>query len=288
MAINSVANSLAKSGDVFTSDDDPELIRDALPFGLKTIETLLVEVPKHQGLLLAACMGYAQYGFAFVQTDADLAGTDEYERSTQLRDRALKLYLRARGYGLRALELRHPGITARLETDPDRAVTAIPAKEQAIAFWTAASWGLAISAGKDRPELLADLAAVRSLMNRALALGESFDRGTIHEALIPLDALPAAMGGSLDRAREHFRRAVELSDSARASPFVTWAENVSVPTQNRAEFERLLHHALDIDPDRDPSARLATLLAQRRARALLGRADELFVDSEPPQPKESR
>src|SRR5437870_4347478 len=37
-AANSVANSLANGPDVFSSDDDPELVRGAVPFGLKTME----------------------------------------------------------------------------------------------------------------------------------------------------------------------------------------------------------------------------------------------------------
>src|SRR5438552_18927652 len=61
MAINSMADSMAASGDVFASDDDPELIRDAVPFSLKTIESLLVSVPDHPGLLLSACRGFTQY-----------------------------------------------------------------------------------------------------------------------------------------------------------------------------------------------------------------------------------
>ena len=55
MAVNSVANSLTSGPDVFGTDDDPQLIRDAIPFGLKTIEGLLAQSPKHKGLLFAAC-----------------------------------------------------------------------------------------------------------------------------------------------------------------------------------------------------------------------------------------
>ena len=43
----------------------------ALPFSLKLIESALAENPKHEGLLLAATHGFAQYAYAFVQMDAD-------------------------------------------------------------------------------------------------------------------------------------------------------------------------------------------------------------------------
>jgi hypothetical protein len=34
MAVKTVANTLAAGGDTFTRDDDPELVRDAVPFAL--------------------------------------------------------------------------------------------------------------------------------------------------------------------------------------------------------------------------------------------------------------
>src|SRR5512143_3813374 len=78
IAINSVADSLSKSGDTFASDADPELIRDAVPFSLKLVESLLAEVPKHRGLLLTACSGFTQYAYAFVDSDAEYAKLDDY------------------------------------------------------------------------------------------------------------------------------------------------------------------------------------------------------------------
>jgi hypothetical protein len=49
-----------------------------------------------------------------------------------------------------------------------------------------------------------------------------------------------------------------------------------VAAQDRAEFEKLLEQALSIDPEKDPSTRLTTLVIQRRARALRDQADSLF------------
>jgi predicted anti-sigma-YlaC factor YlaD len=280
MAVKSLGNSIAAGGDVFTSDDDPELVRDALPFGLKTLESLLAIVPDHKPLLLAACQGYTQYAFAFVQTEADLVEASDYPRAVELRERALRLYLRARGFGLRGLERGYRGISDQLKRQPAAAAARIKTRDLPLLYWTAAAWGSAINLGKDRPDLAADLDAVRALMDRGLALNEAFDAGALHEALIVLETLPAMMGGSIPRAREHFKRAVELSKGAAVSPYVTMASSVSVTTQNRGEFEELLGKALEIDPDRDVSRRLATLVLQRRARELLRREDELFLESD--------
>ena len=53
-AVGMVASTLASSGDVFTRDDDPELVGQAIPFGLKLYESLLDSAPKNQDLLLAS------------------------------------------------------------------------------------------------------------------------------------------------------------------------------------------------------------------------------------------
>lgn len=286
MAVNSVANSLTEGPDVYNTDDDPELVRDALPFGLKTMESLLAVVPKHEGLLLTLARGYTSYSFAFVQSEGDLLVNADYARATELHQRALKLYLRGRGYGLRGLERRHRGISAELSLDPERAAARLEARDVPMLYWTAAAWGSAIALGKDRPELLAELPAIRALVERGLALDEGYEGGAFHEAMIVIEALPEAMGGSTARARGHFERAVALSGGARPSPYVTLAQTVAVLKQDRAEFRRLLEQALAFDPERDPANRLATTVLQRKARALLDRQDEFFLD-DPDAPQDS-
>ena len=96
MAVDGLGDALVSQGGVFASDDDPELVRAALPFGLKTIEALIEASPDNVDLRLAACRGFTQYSGAFVQGDADLIEWEDYEEASRLWERALKLYLRAR------------------------------------------------------------------------------------------------------------------------------------------------------------------------------------------------
>jgi len=278
-AIGKLGDALAESGTVYASDEDPELVREAVPFGLKLIEGLLEQSPDHQGLLLAAASGFTQYAYAFVQQDADRLEDTDLAGAAELRTRARRLYLRARAYGLRGLEGRHPGLDAALRQSPEEALADARAEDVPLLYWTAASWGGAISLGKDDPALFADLPVVEALLKRALALDEGYDRGAIHELLITLDGSRSdAMGGSVARAREHFRRAVELSAGERVGPYLALAETVSVRVQDQAEFRSLLEQALAIDLDRRPEWRLANAVLQKRAHWLLGRADLLFAE----------
>src|SRR5262245_37116211 len=49
-AVKKIGDALASSGTTFAADDDPQLVREAVPFSLKLIESLLAETPRHQGL----------------------------------------------------------------------------------------------------------------------------------------------------------------------------------------------------------------------------------------------
>lgn len=278
-AINQVADALANSATTFASDDDPDLIRDALPFSLKLVESLLAENPRHRGLLLAASNGFTQYSYAFVQQDADEMETRNLATANALRARARRLYLRARNYGLRGLEVTHRDLGKMLRENPRNAVAVTKLGDVPFLYWTAASWGAAISLSKDNPELVADLPAVEALIDRALELDEDFDDGSIHGFLITYEmSRPGGTGDPVERSKKHFDRALQLSGGLLASPLVSLAEAVSVSRQDRTEFESLLQRALAIDVDAKPQWRLANLVMQRRARWLLSRADDLFME----------
>lgn len=278
MAVNRVGDALAEGGSTFASDDDPELVREAVPFGLKTYESLLEEVPRHKGLLYAAASGFTQYAFAFIQQDADFVEAQDLTRATALRTRALKLFIRARDYGLRGLEVDLPGLRDRLRVDPAAALAKTRKQHVRLLYWTAAAWAAAMSLAKNDSSLTADQHVAEAMMRRALALDEGYELGAIHDFFISYEAGRSSVGGSIEKAREHLRRAVALSQGRRAWPYVSFAESASVGAQDRKEFEKLLDHALAVDVDKAPDQRVSNLVAQKRARWLLSRADELFVE----------
>jgi predicted anti-sigma-YlaC factor YlaD len=273
-----LADAMAGSTGVYGTDDDPELIRDAVPFALKTMEGVLVEEPEHQGLLLALASGFTQYGYAFVQQDADAMAEQDIDRSLEQQKRARKLYLRARGYALRGLEARHHGFRDGMKSDVDAALAPTVKEDVPYLYWTAASWALAISTSKDSPEMLADFPLVEKLARRALSLDEGWDEGTLHEFFITFEA--ASPTGNKEKARQHFAKAVEISKGAKVGPFVSLAEGVSVKEQNAKEFNELIDKALAIDVDAHPQHRLANTVMQRRAQRLKAAAEDLFLGPE--------
>jgi hypothetical protein len=60
-AINMVGDALASGNSVYETDEDIDLVGQALPFGLKLTESLLEQSPNHHGLLITACRGFVLY-----------------------------------------------------------------------------------------------------------------------------------------------------------------------------------------------------------------------------------
>jgi predicted anti-sigma-YlaC factor YlaD len=275
-AVNQLGNALARSGTTFSSDDDPELIRAAVPFSLKLVESLLAESPRHEGLLLAAARGFTEYAYAFVQEDADELEDTDKVRSTALRARAAKLYLRARNYGLRGLEVKHPGFADRLKANPKEAVKELKKSEAPIMYWTAIAWGAALAASHDFM-MFPEIPRFEALIDRVMELDEGFDQGTVHTFLITYEM--SRLNAKPDRvaqAKVHFDRAVELGGGNQAGPLVAYAENVLVAQKNKTEFQNMLRQALRMDVNKSPENRELNLAVQRRARWLLSRTDKLF------------
>ena len=283
MAVNKVGDMLSSSGTTFESDEDPDLVAAAIPFGLKLYEGLLEESPKHTGLLLAAASGFTEYSYAFIDLKAEEAKEESIDKANELQERARKMYLRAHGYAMRGLEVKYPGFGAALDNDAVTALKRVRKTDVPLLYWCAASLGLAISTSKGSPEMIGQLPLVEMIVNRIVELDESFDNGAVPEFLITLEA--ARSGVKLEdmeaAMRKHFERALEISHGKRAGTYVSFAENADEPAQNAAEFKSMLDKAMAIDVNADPTTRLANVIAQRRARWLLAHQSELFLEASP-------
>lgn len=267
LALDRIGNTIAGSGSTFASDDDPDLIGDAIPFSLKFVESLLAERPEHKPLLLAAASGFTQYSYGWVDGRAAELATTDVRAAEALQQRARRLYLRARDYGLRGLRLS----TEELRRDPS-VLRETRGDDVPLLYWTASAWAMAIARSKDDPETVADLPLVEALIRRAAELDATWNHGAIESFLISWEGSDAA------KAQAHFERAVTLSGGQLASPYVALAEEQCVPAQDRAKFESLLEAALRIDANERPEWRLQNVLAQRRAAWLLAHIDDYFLE----------
>lgn len=277
-AINNLGDALAEGGAGLAAEDDPELVRAAAPFSLKLMESLLAAAPGHASLLAAASSGFAQYSYAFVQQDADEAEASDVRAARALRARARGLYARARDYGIRALEARHAGFADELRSDPQRALERLSRADGQVLYWMTVASAAVVGLSKDSAQALSELPRIDAQVERLRTLDPDLGDGALHSFLITYEMARPGSRDAVARAREHFERAVRLSEGLRAGPFVAMAESVCVETQSRNEFVALLERAVALDTARRPQWRLENLVMQRRARWLLSQTDQLFND----------
>jgi len=277
MAINSIADALAGGGGVFASDPDPDLVREALPFGLKTYESLLANAPRHRGLLTATAKGFTAYAY-MLKEESDRI--DDPVAARRQRLRAKGLFLRGRDFALQGLEAAHPGLAAALRSNDLDPLAAMKEADAALLFWAGAAWAGAISTDKQDFLLLADLDLAERLVKRVIELDPAYDKGAAHQFLVTFEGGRPA--GDRNQARAYYETALRLSGGGNAGLHLALAEAVMVREQNLPEFRRLLEATHAVDLEAHPGQRVANLLAQRRARWLETQIPELFFDAKEP------
>jgi len=267
MTADLAGRALSGGGGAYASDDDPQLVREALPFAIKTMEGLIEASPDNAQLRLSAAKSTAAY--AHLLGELDETGREGGARRS-------RLFLRARDHALAGLEARHGGFKDQLRGDRVAALARADADDAAILYWAGAAWAAALSVDKSNLRLVADLPAAGALVARALELDEAVEGGGAAEFLISYEA--GRPNGSLDEAERRYHEALRLTDGQSAGAHVAFAGSVAVARQDRTAFRDALAAALAIDPDAAPSRRLSNTLAQRSAKRLLEREEELFIE----------
>jgi len=269
----------ASSSNVFLTDNDPELVGDALPFTIKMYESLMASIPEHYGLRLQTGMLYIMYANVYIQSPAEQLTDLEFEKKEFMLSRAKNLYLRGRDTVLEGLEMKHPGFLKNLRDKKYKHALENMEKDDVPAlYWASAGWVAAFSIDPFDMKLGITLPQAEAMMNKVMVLDEDFNNGSVHDFFILYyGSIPDYMGGSPKKARAHFKKAVKLSRGRSASPYLSLASTVSIKEQNVKEFRTLLNQALQIDPDDYPSLRLQNTIHQRKAKWMLEHIEDYFV-----------
>ncbi len=245
--------------------EDAELVTQAAPTYLLLMDGLLEGNPNDADLLIEASQAYTSYG-ALIESNTP--------------ERARLMYRRGKDYGLRALVQKRRAVAPLLAAPYSQftqITSALRSEDVEFVFWAASGWGAWISVHTESMTALADLPRVILLMEWVLERDETILLGSPHLFLgIYYAALPPMLGGKPERSREHFERAVELSDGKSAIVFVQMARYYARQVYDRELYESLLHQALDVPVDAVPELTLQNTAAHGLALTLLDETDVFF------------
>lgn len=138
------------------------------------------------------------------------------------------------------------------------------------------AWAGWIQTHSDDFNAVADLPRVEAIMQRVVALDERYQSGAAHLYLgVIATAIPPALGGRPEKGRQHFEKAIALSEGHNLMAKVYFAKNYARGVFDREMHDTLLQEVKAADP-RWPGWTLSNTLAQQEADALLKSADEYF------------
>jgi len=264
--MSSATTGLAESlTNAVLNQNDPETVRQGAPAYLLLIDGLIADNPDNPELLMAGANLYSSYAGAFV---------DDPERAS-------RLSRKGRDYGWAAwcrVEKDACEIWSAPYEDFERVVGGMRPKDVSVLYGAGAAWASWIRANTDDWSAIADKARVDAMMQRVVALDESYEEGTAFLYLgILATLLPEAMGGKPEQGRADFERVIELSDGRNLMAKVLLAHSYARLVFDRDLHDRLCREVIDADPVA-PGLTLTNTMAQEEARALLGSSEDYFGD----------
>lgn len=265
LAVRSTTGLIENSLEATEEETDLILAEQSIASNLKLLEGMLKSDPNNRNLLLLASRGFTSYALGFVEEEDP--------------DRAIALYMRARDYGLRGL--RQNRVFDRAFDKPfeefEAALESIPDRDIPLLFWTANAWAGAIQQNIGEPRSLANLPKVEAMMKVVLERDETYYYAGPHLFFgLIYSSKPAMFGGNTERGRDHFERALELTQERFLIIKVFFAETYAVQTLDDDLFRKLLNEVLETDVDILPEQKLVNTIAKRRAEALLEQKELLF------------
>jgi hypothetical protein len=242
--------------------DDPATVRDGLPAYLLLLDSQARAPDAGAPLLFAAASLNSAYAGNF-------AGDD--------RVRAARLARRGLDYARRGVCVADAPLCAVLDggAEPFDAVVASDANVEAM-YVLAGSWAGLVQANSDQWDAIADLPKIERLLQRVVELDPAHDRGQAHVYLGVLNSLrPEAVGGKPALGREHFEKAIALSQGRNLYAKALMAEYYARLVFDQELHDRLLGEVIAADPHAEGFT-LTNALAQDRARKLLESGKDYF------------
>lgn len=256
LALRATPSLISNMSQVMFEECDPLLAKQSIPGDLKLMEGLLKSDPENVRLLTALCTGFTGYAMLFVE--------DENA------ERASRLYLRARNYGLKALGITIPFDSSLLET--------IDKEQLEVLFWTTMAWNAWIGLNLDKPAALAQLNVSQACLKRVLEIDGDYFFGTPYILMGSiLAARPESLGGDKARAKEYFDRAIGLSNGKFFLAQYYFARYYAVRVQNKELFIELIKEVSSIPSDKLKETCLINAVIKQKAKHLLDMSDELFL-----------
>lgn len=264
---------------------DYEIFGQAVPSAILQSEALVQVSPDNEKLLTGLSKAYATYAYGWLSDCWELADErGDFEEADNLERRIMYIYERAAHLALRVVHQhdKQGGLAAKLKSGKADEVMAYlrehftDQEDVPGLYWAGLTWGSAMAYSGGDMAKLADAPIARALVERSVELDPGFaDAGALGVLGTVEASFPELFGGSLDKARDYFERALKQCERRNHLIVLSYAKVYAVAKQDRALFVSLLREILE-SPDLGADIRMTNKVARHRAKRYIKRVDAWF------------
>lgn len=266
LALRSAPSFIPRLSQTFFEECDTDLARQSLPSSLKIMEGLLKNDPENKQILTTLCTGFTGYAMLFVEE--------------QNPDKASKLYLRARDYGLKALGRKAPiSKESNLNRDTIQArIKSIKENDLEALFWTTMAWNAWINLNLDQPVALGQLSTAQACLNRILEIKPDYYYGVPYILMGSiLAAMPGPLGGDEKQARKYFEKSLKITDGHFFLAHYYFARYYAVRAQDKELFFKLIKEVEQKSANELKDACLINSVMKEKMTHLKEISEDLFL-----------
>ena len=218
-----------------------------------------------------------EYGFGIIMEQANRLIDEDYSQAMAKYEQANKIFSEARDSGLSIITKKYPNFKKWLNKE---ASIDFNADDMNDIYWLAASIGGCISSSRGDPFELINLPNVGRLLRKGIDINPGWENGSFYSAMISFTTTRSDLNEVMlrDSVDYYFDKAVLFSNGKDAGPYLTYAESIHKPFQERKNFVDKLNYVINMENKPNNEFELTNLLAKSRAKWLLARTDEYFLE----------
>lgn len=254
--------------------EQPKLVSMYFDRKIKNLESIPNPIKDDKRQLIKTKV---EYGFGVIMEQSDRLIEKDYTAGLAGYKKANLIFSEARESAISLLTEREPDFENWLRNESQ---IQFDREDIFDLYWLAAAFGGSIKSSRGNPFELIHLPYVERLLTTAIQLDPTWGNGTLYSAMMSYTTSRPDLSGEMlrDTVDFYYKKAVEYSDSLDAGPFLTYAESIHKPFQERKEFEDKLSFVLKMDVIRNSEYELSNLIAKNRAEWLLSNTDEYFLE----------
>ena len=247
----------------------------AFPGLIKLAEGIFYTEPSSVFYASKLAFLYGAYCFAYL----DETPFDEFDRNSEFKkQQILDFYRRSKYFALQALSLKHKNCQADIydKTRIDKFLMSVKNSESEALFWLCFSWAMEIFTSLEDPKALSELWIIEKLALHSSRIDPEYFCGGAFSILAAYwGARSDLLGGSSEKAREFYSRALEYNKNRSLIPHYVNMRYISIVKENASEFEDLAANISNFNAGSSDTA-LINEVIKKKAVSLFSKKDNFF------------